>query len=288
MLSMSAILPVHCETWDLFQEKLKTFLGSHYAMQGGKGHATALLFRGQSDAGWRLQTTLERYSSFPLTFQDYFRHALAIKPQIEAYTDRTWDIDESHFSKALEDGMRDTQPRFGDGVPGYSYLAYLRHHGFPSPLLDWSRSPYVAAFFAFQPTSGIDDNVAIFAYRYSNRVIHPGPPIVDSPRVFVCGPAHDSTHQRHFTQQCDYTICYASHTATIPLLSHEDVSTSMVPATFNGPGTIQKFTIPRAVRPDVLEYLDQFNLNAYSLFGSEESLMETLAARSLAPRRRRR
>jgi len=31
----------------------------------------------------------------------------------------------------------------------------------------------------------------------------------------------------------------------------------------------------------VLKILDSYNLNAFSLFGSEESLMETLAAREL-------
>jgi hypothetical protein len=40
-----------------------------------------------------------------------------------------------------------------------------------------------------------------------------------------------------------------------------------------------KFTIPAAERPKVLRLLDAYNLNAFSLFGSEESMMETLAIR---------
>jgi hypothetical protein len=45
-----------------------------------------------------------------------------------------------------------------------TYFARLRHCAFPSPLLDWSKSPYVAAYFAFARAKH-DGDVASFAYR---------------------------------------------------------------------------------------------------------------------------
>jgi hypothetical protein len=45
-----------------------------------------------------------------------------------------------------------------------------------------------------------------------------------------------------------------------------------------------RFVIPSTERAKVLRRLDRLNLNAYSLFGSEESLMETLAFREIDER----
>jgi hypothetical protein len=43
-----------------------------------------------------------------------------------------------------------------------------------------------------------------------------------------------------------------------------------------------KLNIPAAERLKALRALDRYNLNAFSLFGSEESLMETMALRAFA------
>src|ERR1035438_2037034 len=87
------------------------------------------VFRGHSDSEWRICSTLSRFSAIP---------------------NESWDtrVDEmlSHFMTNLRsigempaDLNSDRRAR----------LEYGRHHDVPSPLIDFSLSPYVALFFAF-------------------------------------------------------------------------------------------------------------------------------------------
>ena len=115
-----------------------------------------LLYRGLGSSLYALETTLERYGRREMAVSEYCETILAIRPAIETRTGRSWnDLPDTDEVEALIRKAEDSF--FVDEFPSsplLSYMAYLRHHGFPSPLLDWSASPYVAAYFAFKEPPG--------------------------------------------------------------------------------------------------------------------------------------
>ncbi len=155
-------------------------------------------------------------------------------------------------------------------------MAYLRHHGFPSPLLDWSRSPYVAAYFAFAKREAAD-NVAIYAFLERPPTIEFLP--IGGPKICTRGSCSLKTHERHRRQQSSYTVCVEQDNVTKQwkFVSHQKVFE------LHGIGRdqIYKTTVPSSERIKILRYLDSDNLNRFSLFGSEDALMDTLAFREI-------
>ena len=142
-----------------------------------------VLYRGHADSTWELESTLYRHL---LTKVDEVHPAMRFP--VREYTDvakRLQAIVETHTDIHFDNTPGCDSFPFPTEPLSFRYAVYLRHHGFPSPLLDWSSSPYVAAYFAFIDASnrtetkngnGDDESrVAIYVmrpptYRYKDRV----------------------------------------------------------------------------------------------------------------------
>lgn len=87
------------------------------------------VYRGMPNNTWGLRTSFHRTGRSDLL--RYFRDDVPrLYRHVHALTGLRFDLGRN------------------DDVGALLYLA--QHHGFPTPLLDWSYSPYVAAYFAFQ------------------------------------------------------------------------------------------------------------------------------------------
>lgn len=231
-----------------------------------------LLFRGQENSSWELSATLQRAAREPMLYGNYYRIIGKIRPQIESLMGGNWPIPPYPEIEQLVKVYQEFDRRLWAGdIPAYAYMVHLRHHGFPSPLLDWTRSPYVAGYFAFahaNPEARGRASIFVLCQRNFKLSGNGGMPV-----VYPFGP-YVKTHRRHVLQHSAYTAC---------LSFNDEWRFASYDSVFEEGRRQQafcwKFTIPVTERPNVLALLDEHELNAFSLFGSEESLMETLATR---------
>lgn len=253
--------------WESFEKWL-----SDLRSQLGPNTASRLIFRGQANSEWPLSTTLERSARQPFPLLEYYRLVCSVSPAAATFT----GVETPLYDHKITEQLRETGPesffdpnRFPAGSI-YEYLIYLRHHGFPSPLLDWSKSPYVAVFFAFRDSESGAKEKSIYVYCDSLDGIKVG--AVGAPTVRQLGP-YVRSHPRHYRQQSIYTVCESLGQGGLwQYDSHETV--------FRQPRGSQevlwRFDLPSDERIHVLRRLNEFNLNAYSLFDSEETLFESL------------
>ncbi len=257
------------DCWDHFSTRLAQLKATREEARSSHLGVSKFLFRGHENADWNLATTLERLTNSDWSFSKYFELISRAKPQIESFTDRHWEFE--NLPKLREWASNYDNLKMSP-FPAYDYLVYLRHHGFPSPLLDWTRSPYVAAYFAFtQPST---DRVAIYVYWEDSGCGKSSSS--NHPQLVSFGP-YVKTHSRHFLQQSQYTISAKFKANEWGFASHEEVFASGQ----EHQDHLWKFTLPSSERKQVLKILDAHNLNTFSLFQNEEALLRTIATREV-------
>lgn len=249
---------------------IKTKYGKH--IRGKYTTTNRILYRGQADSQWLLNSTLERFSENTWSVKSYCHVAIVCSPQIESFTNKSWDL--PNVPQLEEEINKNSDSsRVHIPLPMYSYLVYLRHHGFPSPFLDWSMSSYVASFFAFSDYTK-SSNVAIFAYIETPEGIKGF--TGGAPQITLQGP-YVRTHKRHFLQQASYTLATKGTKDDHDFICHEDVFASNK----TDQDILVKIIIPSSERCKALAYLDEMNINHFSLMQTDDSLMKTLAFKEI-------
>lgn len=230
------------------------------------------IFRGQRDANWRLQTSLERAVSgeFLLTVEDYMLREIKRRA--------------FHYLS--------TEKLPGDEEP-LEWFALMQHHGAPTRLLDWTRSPYVAAFFALayaDPDEDSDDHCAVWALgakwcrERGTQVLQkvdPGIPELEffnpryikavfqnkEPGVFTVRPYRMnerlSIQQGMFVVPGDLSKGFEANLETF-------LDTS-------GDNRVWKIEIPKCERLKALADLNRMNINVATLFPGIDGFIQSLS-----------
>lgn len=268
-------------SWEEFEERLfEIQKASEATLVDGKKYYKMPLFRGQAYADkWKLKSTLERVDILPQKVEVYHKRIRDIHSEIATLTGKQWwddKINLSWFPWGRPIASTNPTVEAYDNSVLIEYMAYLRHHSYPSPLLDWTMSPYVAAFFAFrgdEPQKMEENKVSI--YIFIERSDEEKSWMDDEGIVFSSG-TNMIVHKRHWSQQSVYTICVKTIRKEIYYSSHQDVFLNKR----NYQDIFKRYIIPGNEREKVLKKLNLMNINSYSLFGSEDSLMKHLAIKS--------
>jgi len=144
----------------------------------------------------------------------------------------------------------------------WEFLA--RHHGVPTTILDWTASPYVAAYFAFaEDPPEQDDRAAVWVFDKEafakNR--HADIDLLDTADLFM-------TNERAILQRSQFLRF------DVP---PEELRGALDPFLF-------KYEMPRSARGSALNDLDQMTITARSLFRDLDSAGKTATWRVFATR----
>jgi FRG domain-containing protein len=267
------------EQWDrsaLIVESLADFVAAVAplapdSMTTASGH---YWYRGQTNAEWGLETSFLRMTRHLAKEREEALHLEDVARQ-EFMSRAHLFIDPGNMTKVK------TMP---------CWWALMQHHGAPTRLLDWTASPYVAAYFATQQDgSDRDGAVWCFCHRrllqaFINKLGWEPPDLTktedEDPAVKRLHEALRSpsatpdvlplefkffSSARMAEQQGRFTMCLRIHQ------DHVCIAAKVAPT------HLKKIIIPHKIKPDFLAELRRMNITAAALFPGVDGLGRSIA-----------
>ncbi|PKG53710.1 FRG domain-containing protein [Halomonas sp. MES3-P3E] len=209
-------------------------------------------YRGQSEVSWKLKTSFHRNSELKgISLSHYFDKIMKdVNYQFAAF---------------------DAPVNFQDNVEYLTFLGKLQHHGFPTPLLDWTLSGYVAAFFAFKGAplkAKPSDKVSIFIFdvkRWSQQFSSEtsflaNEDFVSDFAVYATG------NQRMVRQMAVTTATNVSDLESFIVQKGQQVGVQF----------LWRYDMPASERTIVMKELDSMGINDMTLFPDFDGLCQHL------------
>jgi len=222
----------HVDDWD----SLRYFIDDYFT------HFQTYIYRGQAQSNWILEPTISRaLKKIPFDIEDN-------------------EVIKSHLMKFKNNirGRRGENPK---ELNENELWALGQHYGLYTPLLDWSRSPYVGLFFAFaNPVRS----------RTKDRVLW----AIDVPSIEIISENYLKDESKGETWKLEIIdppldensrlVSQAGLFTKVPISI--DIEQWVKKGKDTGGLAMYKFTIPDNLRNDILCALNNMNINYTSLF----------------------
>ena len=222
-------------------------------------------FRGLPDADWQLRSSLSRYLHSFVPDMSTWRQREERALRIFRRKAHNYLLD----AAVLEDDIR--------------CLALMQHHGAPTRMLDFTKSPFVAAFFALYRTTR---SSAVFA--------------LDTPTLWRAAPSNDLTlrrelidprikgnFERYFAsntknllwvgepEQMDRRLVAQSGTFVVPGVLDKPLD-DIIACYESGNTLLKKIVLPPSIREEAMLALYRMNITHATLFPDLDGLARSI------------
>lgn len=209
---------------------------------------------------------IARYDSRQFLFRGVARTTYDLIPRIGRTTDRLHEDLYQYETELMTLFKRNAIPYLTTSPSNeWEWLAIAQHHGLPTRLLDWSRNPIVAAFFAVQES--LDEDAVIYALNTGQETLQVATEFEFEPYVYD---ENRATEVKIY--EPDHIIprivvqkgCFTVHSdPTLPLNLHPEIF-------------IDRIVIRSHFRKTLKRTLDSYGINTATLFPGLDGLCSYL------------